>query len=217
MSGKGKLYFVTFLTFVRFPLVLAFLAGALVYAQVSLPWVFVLAFTCLIVSAATDLLDGYFARRLDVETHFGAHADPLMDKFFALSTLPLLVFVSTKNAYSQGSDTDARIHAVFLLILTLLLLVRDQWVTFLRSIGSLYNVSANANWSGKLRTCINFPLICAIYHFEESPWPLINAGCLYLFEALAVGINIVSLYIYTRRYWPSLRRSAALRKRRDKT
>jgi phosphatidylglycerophosphate synthase len=209
MSSRRKLYFVTLLTFVRFPLVILFLVFALLYTRWSAPWLFAAAFVSLVTSAVTDVFDGYFARRFRVETRFGAHADPLMDKFFALSTLPLLVFVSARNAYAApAAHAGEDRHAIFLLFLTLLILVRDQWGTFLRSVGSIYNVSSRANWSGKLRTCINFPLICAIYHFEESPWPLIDARLLHAFEAVAVTINVLSLYVYTARYWPYLRRLA---------
>jgi len=201
--GKAiKLRFVTLLTVIRFPLVLIFLATAIVYTFCPRTWLFVLAFTSLVASAVTDLFDGYFARRFDVETEFGAHVDPLMDKFYYLSTLPLLVFVATTNGHMT--------HAVLLLVLTVLFLTRDQWVTFLRSIGSLYNVSGGAHWAGKLRTCITFPLICTVYYAEEAPWPLVSRGFIYFFEAVALATNMLSLYIYTRRYWPYLKQSASI-------
>lgn len=200
-----KLRFVTFLTFVRFPLVLLFFVGAVVYTEYHKTWLYALTLALLIISAVTDLFDGYFARKFNVETKFGAHVDPLMDKLFYLATLPLLVFITTKNSHIP--------HATFLLVLTLFFLARDQWVTFLRSIGSMYNVSGSANWSGKLRTCVNFPLICTIYHFEEAPslFQFINAKFVYTFEIVALIINIISLYTYTRHYWPYLHRSANTR------
>jgi CDP-diacylglycerol--glycerol-3-phosphate 3-phosphatidyltransferase len=205
-SSSVKLAFVTFLTVVRFPLVLLFFAGAICNAitppAVRTEWLFALSLTALIASAVTDLFDGYFARQFKVETRFGAHADPLMDKFFYLSTLPVLVFVATVNGHLR--------HAVFLLVLTLLFLSRDQWVTFLRSIGSMYNIQGNANWSGKLRTCINFPLICAIYHFEASPSPLVPPLLLHSVEVIALIVNLLTVYVYTRRYWPSLRISVGI-------
>lgn len=208
MAKRGKLLFVTILTVVRFPLVLVFFAGALAHALLQPPAspahpLFIMAFTAVIASAVTDLFDGYFARRFQVETVFGAHADPLMDKFFSLATLPLLVFVAVRN--------NNITHAVVLLILTLLLLTRDQWVTFLRSIGSVYQVSGKANWAGKLRTAINFPLICTIYQVEAGPWPLCPMWFLYAFEGLALAVNLISLYVYTQAYLPSLRKSAALK------
>lgn len=204
MSRRAQLRFVTFLTIARYPLVLIFLVGAVLHTGSRLTWLYVLTLLCLIASAVTDLLDGYFARRFKVETKFGAHVDPLMDKFFYLAALPLLVFVATKNAHDR--------HAVFLLFLTVFFLSRDQWVTFLRSIGSIYNARASADWSGKLRTCINFPLICFIYHFEEAPPALrfVNPILLHAFECVAVVVNGLSVYTYTRRFWPYLHRSASM-------
>ena len=199
-STRSKLYFVTFLTFVRFPLVLLFFMAALVNAWHYETWLFSLALGSLITSAVTDMFDGYFARKFNVVTGFGEHADPLMDKFYYLVTLPLLVFLAAKNGHEQ--------HAVVLLVMTLLFLIRDQWVTFLRSIGSMYSVSGGANWAGKLRTILNFPLICTIYHVEGCRFQFVPMKFLYLYEALGVLMTLLSIYIYTRNYWPSLIKSA---------
>jgi CDP-diacylglycerol--glycerol-3-phosphate 3-phosphatidyltransferase len=207
MNSGYKLGIVTLLTLLRVPLVLLFFVGAIIYSGYRETWLFVVTFTCLIASAVTDMFDGWLARRFKVETQFGAHADPLMDKFFYLATFPLLIFVAVKNAWGPTPHLYARAHAVFLLVLTLLFLTRDQWVTFLRSIGSIYSVSGRAHWSGKLRTIITFPLICVIYHVEEAPRQLIPMSALLAFEGVALVINALSLYVYTRNYWPYLRRS----------
>ena len=199
MNRRARLGFVTFLTLVRYPLVLLFFVGAIIHSREPRTWVFTVAFAALIASAVTDLLDGYFARKLGVETRFGAHADPLMDKFFYLSTLPLLVFVASNNRHST--------HALVLLFLTMTFLARDQWVTFLRSIGALYSASGNAHWSGKLRTCINFPLICMVYFLEESPVKILSPWLVYAMEAVAMVVNFISIYLYSRRYWPYLLKS----------
>ncbi|NQU40476.1 MAG: CDP-alcohol phosphatidyltransferase family protein [Lentisphaerae bacterium] len=199
---KVKLGFVTALTVVRFPLVLLFFAGAVVYTIRPSTALFVISFAVLVTSAITDLFDGYFARRFSVETALGAHIDPLMDQFFYLSTLPLLVFVTLQNGHVK--------HAIFLLVITILLLSRDQWVTFLRSIGSMYNVSGSAHWSGKVRTALNFPLICLIYLVEESPRPFIPPLVAYIFESVGLAINLLSAGIYTYRFWPSLQKVGRL-------
>lgn len=207
MDGRSRLHFVTFLTCVRFPLVLLFFVGAVIYAdsRYRQPWLFAVTFASLIASAVTDLFDGYFARRFNVVTKLGAHVDPLMDKFFYLASLPLLVFLATMKP-------DHRLHATLLLVLTLLFLARDQWVTFLRSIGAMFNESGGADWSGKLRTAVAFPLICTIYYYEEAPaaWVSVNRNLLFAFESIGIFVNALSLFTYTRRYWPSLRRTIDL-------
>lgn len=201
-TRKAKLLFVFFLTLVRFPLVLIFFAGAIVNSIYPDELLYNVVLTILMVAAITDSFDGYLARKWNVATGLGAQVDPLMDKFFYLGTWPVLVFVATRNHHIP--------HAIALLVFTVIFLSRDQWVTFLRSIGSVYNVPGSANWSGKLRTIINFPVICAIYHFEEAPVQIINPILLYCFEALAFIVNLVSIYTYTKFYWPYLMKSASL-------
>lgn len=205
MARRSKLYFVMFLTALRFPLVVFFFIGAVVHMDYHRYWLFAVTFTFLIGSAVTDLLDGYFARRFEVETRLGAHMDPLLDKFFYVTSLPVLVYMATRNGHA--------LHALFLLVFTVLSLLRDQLVTFLRSIGSMYNISGKANIWGKLRTCVNFPLICAVYFYEGGHSRIINPVFLYCFEVFALALNLVTIYAYTRQYFPYLKQSAV----QDKT
>ena len=207
MSKRVKFYFVTSLTFSRFPLVVCFLISAIVYAlKPPSCGLFIFTFSALVLSALSDLVDGYCARKFDVVTKFGAHADPLMDKFFYLATMPLLVFAAVNNGSIK--------HGITLLILTFLFLSRDQWVTFLRSIGSMYNVSGAANWAGKLRTAVTFPMICVAYYYEEAPDNIqfLNKWFVYAFEGIALAINIISQIVYTKKYWPYLKQSAEVDK-----
>ncbi len=205
MSKAAKLAFVTFLTFVRFPLVLLFFAGAIVHTYHPSAWLFSITFLALVLSALTDLFDGYYARKLGVVTTFGAHVDPLMDKFFYLASLPLLVYVMALNGKHHLASA--------MLLLTLIFLARDQWVTFLRSIGSLYQADGKANWSGKLRTALNFPMICIVYYVEAAPetWQFIPHILAYAFVLVTLVLTIMTLFIYTRHYWPYLRKSAQVK------
>jgi CDP-diacylglycerol--glycerol-3-phosphate 3-phosphatidyltransferase len=207
MSRRHKLLFVTFLTFVRLPLVMLFFTGAIIHAHTPNNILFWCTFVSLVMSALTDLFDGYYARKFNVVTQFGAHVDPLMDKFFYLASMPLLVYIMAIHA--EGEITPLA-NATAMLVLTLVFLARDQWVTFLRSIGAIYQASGKANWSGKLRTALNFPMICVVYYHEEAPASLqfIPYWFAYAFVLLTLVITIISLFIYTRNYWPYLRKAA---------
>jgi CDP-diacylglycerol--glycerol-3-phosphate 3-phosphatidyltransferase len=211
MSKKTQLLFVTFLTFVRFPLVLLFFAGAVVHTYHPVAWLFWVTFFSLVLSALTDLFDGYYARKFNVVTTFGAHVDPLMDKFFYLASLPLLVYIMA---------LDQKHHlASAMLLLTLIFLARDQWVTFLRSIGAIYQADGKANWSGKLRTALNFPMICIVYYVEKAPAPynqLIPTSIAYAFVLLTLGLTIMTLFVYTKQYWPYLKKSAEISDSKNK-
>lgn len=171
--------------------------------QICAGW-FVVAMGVLVVSSVTDLLDGWLARRWAVTTRLGAHADPLMDKIFYLATFPTLVWL----AAALGQD----VHARLLLGLTVLFLLRDQWVSFLRSLGAMHGVDAKANWSGKARTLISFPAVCVIYFYLQAPrgwagWLAIEF--VYVLEVACMVINLVSIWVYTARYRPCLMKELA--------
>jgi len=198
---KRRFAFVVALTMVRIPLILIFLAITIATAKPMGERWFAMAFGAMILSAITDLLDGWFARRFDVVTRFGGYFDPLTDKIFYLATLPTLVYLAAVNGLY--------LHAKLLLILTIVFLLRDQWVSFLRSIGAIYGRSGKANWSGKLRTLIAFPSICVFYYYLEAPrgwWLQVPAWIVYVLEIVGVGISLLSLWVYTVSYWPSLKR-----------
>jgi CDP-diacylglycerol--glycerol-3-phosphate 3-phosphatidyltransferase len=199
-SRQLKFYFVQGLTLIRVPLIFLFLAVS-VFCGHPLPEIwFIVAFAAMILSAVTDLFDGYFARKFGMTSRLGGYADPMTDKVFYLTTFPTLVYLADRIG-QHG-------HARALLVLAILFLLRDQWVSFLRSIGALHNLDAKANWSGKLRTIISFPSICVIYYYLQAPprWGLaVPEAVVYSLEAASMAINLISIFVYTSRFWPALR------------
>ena len=202
-SLAAKFLFVQLLTLGRIPLIMIFLAVSLLARDRLGDFWFTVAFTAMILSAVTDLFDGYFARRWKVTSRLGAYADPMTDKVFYLTTFPILIY--------HASRSEPIYHAQLLVGLAIFFLVRDQWVSFLRMIGALYQVDGRANWSGKLRTLIAFPVICTIYYYLQAPkdwWLQINPWVVYGMEILVLAINVISIWTYTVFYWPWLRREA---------
>jgi CDP-diacylglycerol--glycerol-3-phosphate 3-phosphatidyltransferase len=199
-ARQWKFYFVQGLTLVRAPLIFLFLAVSVFCGHPPSEAWFIVAFSAMLLSAITDLFDGYFARKFQVTSQLGSYADPLTDKIFYLTTFPTLVYLAAR----MGQDGHARV----LLVLAILFLLRDQWVSFLRSLGALHNLSAKANWSGKARTLISFPTICVIYYYLQAPlrwgWQ-IPAHVVYGLEILSVAINLISIGVYTLHFWPALR------------
>jgi CDP-diacylglycerol--glycerol-3-phosphate 3-phosphatidyltransferase len=212
-----KFHFVTALTLGRIPLILIFLAvnlllirpdgngGWCLMSPGTHGFWYGVAFGAMVLSALTDLFDGYFARKFQVESKLGAYADPLTDKVFYLTTFPTLVFLAALHK-------EQFLHSQLLLGLTIVFLMRDQWISFLRSIGALYQVDAKANWSGKARTIISFPAICTIYWYLQAPddWFLgfigKNKFIVYSLEVVSLLINLISIWVYTRHYWPCIRK-----------
>ena len=195
-----KFYFVQALTLSRVPLIFVFL-GVSVFGgnPISAGW-FLVALVAMLLSAVTDLFDGFFARKFGMASRLGSYADPMTDKIFYLTTFPTLVFLAAR-------DGD-HFHARVLLVLAILFLFRDQWVSFLRSIGALHSLSAKANWSGKARTVISFPTICVIYYYLQAPadWPLRpSAAMVYGLEIVSVLVNLLSILVYTAQFLPALK------------
>ena len=208
-ARKWKFIFVQSLTLGRLPLVFIFLVVCVLATRPLSSFWFSIAFGAMTLSAVTDLFDGYFARKFQVVTRLGAYADPLTDKMFYLITFPALVYLA-------GIDGQV-FHAQLLLILTILFLFRDQWVSFLRSIGAIYNVDGRANWSGKARTVISFPVICMIFYYLAAPshwwlqgwggwWKTAYPILIYSLEFISMAINLISIWVYTAYYWPWLKK-----------
>jgi CDP-diacylglycerol---glycerol-3-phosphate 3-phosphatidyltransferase len=207
MNKSQQLKIVTTITLLRAPFVMLFLAGAIVNVYKPSTAVFIISFLLLALSAITDFFDGYYARKWKVITSFGQHADPLMDKLLIVTAYPLITVLAALNGETN--------HSICLLVLTIFMIARDQWVTFLRSIGSIYNISGAAHWTGKVRTAFNFPLACLIFYFEAAPDSIqfIPAIIIYIGEVLAIAINILSIFAYTIRYKPAIEQSLEIKEK----
>lgn len=213
---KKHLILVNAITFIRVPLIVLFFILAIWHAW---PMQFkgaekgplalgILALVFLMLSAITDLFDGLLARRWHVETKFGAMCDPLMDKVFYLVVFPALLWLL------PISLPDQKWHTLIMLILTVLYMLRDQWVTFLRSVGSQYGANCSATFLGKFRTAMTFPLCGLIYYYIMLNGSIFNIyipqWLIYTGEAVAIFLNFWSLYVYTKLYLPYIRKSMDL-------
>ena len=154
----------------------------------------------------SDFFDGLLARRWGVVSEFGKMADPLMDKVFFIVAFPSLVWLAAVQGESAA-------HAVTLLVFTVLWILRDQWVTFLRAVASLYHADVAAMWLGKVRTALSFPCAGFIYvylAFHRS-WPdsteRIGFYACFAIEGFLILLNLYSFIVYTRSYLPYIQRA----------
>ncbi|NLL84813.1 MAG: hypothetical protein GX230_11330 [Lentisphaerae bacterium] len=201
MKRQKAIIIVNAITFGRVPFVFLFMVLALLeFRQPSLKMA-IIATASLAIAALTDLFDGLLARRWSVVTTFGAMADPLMDKVFYLVVFPTILYL-----LAAAGSTEAT-HALVMLILTVLYILRDQWVTFLRSVGSSFGADVRANWMGKLRTAYSFPFACIVYIYVACHPVWLPLWLIYSLEGFAIFLNFASIIIYTRDYLPWLRRS----------
>ncbi len=204
-------FFVNLLTTSRIPLILFVVIINLMYnAKESMFW-FWASIIVMSLVGITDFLDGYLARKYNATSKFGAHADPLTDKIFFLATFPMLVYLSCLSS--------TKIHSIILVILAISYSVRDQIVTFFRTIGSEHNIDAKATWYGKLRTAISFPAIIFIYYYIQFPVEKmskflsadiiniikLNAPIIYSLEIVLFLLTSITLVMYAIKYYPAIK------------
>ncbi len=192
------------LTFSRVPLIFAFMLCAVCGHYVDgVAWRLA-AIAFMAAAGFSDLFDGRLARSWRVVSTFGKLADPLMDKVFFIVTFPTLLWLI-------GVQGENAVHHVAMLVFTVLYILRDQWVTFLRAVASSYHADVSAMWLGKVRTALSFPAAGMFYIYLSfhammpSAWDAAFLWVVYGLEAFLIGLNVYSCAVYTKVYWPYLK------------
>ena len=212
MTQRSRSGVVNALTFVRVPLIFAWAALAILCEIAvepgSMLGVALASSACvaMFLSGITDLLDGRLARKWGVVSTFGKMADPLMDKVFFFVAFPVLLWQSLRQ-------DPCGVHGLSLLVFNIVYMLRDTWVTFMRSVGALYGADVAAMWLGKVRTALSFPAAGWIYVYLsfhcmvppslQGQWLV---SCLAI-EALLALLTMWSVVTYTVAYWPYLRKA----------
>ena len=126
------------------------------------------------IAAATDWLDGYLARKLNLISDFGKFMDPLADKM--LTTAAFLIFID------QGLLASWIVFAI---------LTREFIVSGLRMTAGSKGVVIAAGWSGKFKTVLQFILVIALLVHPELT--IINVVLIYAMTiaTIASGVEYV--------------------------
>lgn len=130
----------------------------------------------LLVSGATDIVDGFIARRFDMVSDLGKVLDPVADKLTQAVALGCLL---------------TRFSAIWWLLAVLVVkeaVMAAMGILVIRRTGTVYG----ASWHGKLATCILYGVI--LTHIVWYSIPQQISGLLAL--AGAAGI-LLSLALYT--------------------
>jgi len=147
------------------------------------------------VAAATDLLDGYLARRWKQVTTIGTLLDPIADKLLVSAALISLVQVGVIRSW-----------------LVVLLVGREFAVSGLRSIAAAEGYTIHANELGKTKTffqvvAISF-LLLSIRHTDVAQWATIS---LYI----VVFFSVISAVTYFAKFWRKVDVSVKHRRRAE--
>ncbi|MBO7684044.1 MAG: CDP-alcohol phosphatidyltransferase family protein [Kiritimatiellae bacterium] len=209
MTPDVKARLVNALTFARVPLIFAWLVLAV--AQEFAPGgarglaLAVAACAMMLLSGLTDAWDGHLARKWNVVTTLGKMSDPLMDKVFYIVAFPALSW----QVMHQG---ESEAHGLVMMSFTILYMLRDTWVTFMRMVGARYGADVAAAWLGKVRTALSFPaagwvyVYCCFHRMAPAPWWRPWLWSCYAVEGLLILLTVWSLVTYTLDYLPYLRR-----------
>ena len=201
-----KSLFVNALTLSRVPFIFVYLVLAILGNFRDSPAYPLAAVVAGALAGASDFFDGMLARRWCVVSDFGKMADPLMDKVYFIVAFPSLVWLAAVQGESPA-------HAVTLLVFTILWILRDQWVTFLRAVASLYHANVAAMWLGKVRTALSFPcagfiyVYLAFHRFWPASFARTGLYVCFAIEGFLILLNLYSFIIYTKSYFPYVRRA----------
>lgn len=142
-----------------------------------------------IVAAATDWVDGYYARKFDLVTNFGKFLDPLADKLLVSAALILLVEMGIAPAW-----------------VVILIISREFAVTGLRLVASGEGIVLAASNMGKLKTATQMVAI-AVLLLHNFPFSYIGFpfGTIMLYVALF--FTVLSGWDYFVKNWHVMRDS----------
>lgn len=143
-----------------------------------------------VVAALTDLLDGYFARRLEQVSPLGAFLDPVADKLMVAAALILLV---------QANPT------LWMAVPALVIIGREITISALREWMAELGARAQVAVSeiGKIKTASQMTAIALMIYREE--WfglPVYAIGFVLLY--MAVILTLWSMLVYLKAAWPKL-------------
>jgi len=205
VTSLAKSRFVNALTFARVPLIIAWLCLAVAQEFTITEtssgsfWLAFWACAMMLLSGLTDAWDGALARKWNVVSPLGKMADPLMDKVFYIVAFPAL-------SWQVAHQGESAAHALSMTLFTILYMLRDTWVTFLRSVGARYGADVSAMWLGKVRTALSFPgagwvyVYCCFHRMLPESWGGPWLASCYAVEGLLALLTLWSLGSYTSAY-----------------
>ncbi len=144
-----------------------------------------------VIAAATDLLDGYLARRTGQVTKLGRLLDPIADKLLVLSALILLVQVDRVTA-----------------LVAILIIAREVAVTGIRAIAAAEGLIMSAETTGKYKMALQ---VVAIVLLILEGTIFSDLGNLHLAGIVTLYLSLVLGYISGGRYVVSFWRQVKLK------
>tara|TARA_B100000524_G_scaffold343509_1_gene239702 strand:- start:562 stop:1131 length:570 start_codon:yes stop_codon:yes gene_type:complete len=127
----------------------------------------------------TDWLDGFIARRFNLETRLGAILDPIADKILIGTAIILIVSTNHLLPWLGGG-----------------LLCREIAVSGLRLAACQQKFSIDVSYIAKIKTFIlDFSLTCLLVSYSLFGWPFLEIGMISIWFAFFISYYSAWLYL----------------------
>lgn len=204
------------LIYMRPPLVFGGLLCAIAVMWTRDPLYYILGVVLLFISMSFDMVDGWFAARFHPYPTLAGLADRIMDKLVYSIIFPLVaVGVMWRMIFITPTYSRAELlHALFILLLCVTVLVRDHFAHFMRGFAIRQGQEPEATELNRLRTMAAAPVGALLYayafYIPEGPpsqiyfWISwlgnIPQRGLFLIEIVFLIFNLGSIAGYCRKY-----------------
>jgi CDP-diacylglycerol--serine O-phosphatidyltransferase len=204
------------LVYGRPPLVFGGMLCAFAVMWTRNPMLYTLGVMLLIISMSFDLIDGWLATRFHLHSTLAHLADRVMDKIVYSTIFPLVaVGAMWRLLFTTVAGSKAELlHAIFVLILCVTVLIRDNFANFMRFFAMRTGPEPEVKEFTRLRTIVAAPVGTLLYahaffvtggpHLKIYAWisclgnlPL---RVLFLIEIIFLIINFGSIAAYCRKY-----------------
>jgi CDP-diacylglycerol--glycerol-3-phosphate 3-phosphatidyltransferase len=139
----------------------------------------------------TDWLDGYFARKLNQSSAFGAFLDPVADK--------LMVAVALIIVVQRHPEIGLALSSAIIIGREITISALREWMASLGESGRV-----KVAWAGKFKTILQMVAIGFLLYGEDlGPLPVLDIGRWLLIAAAA--LTLFSMVTYLRAAWPAMR------------
>jgi CDP-diacylglycerol--glycerol-3-phosphate 3-phosphatidyltransferase/cardiolipin synthase len=170
---------------------IALIPVMLLFFYLPIEWNRIAACTIFVIASITDILDGYFARKHQTHSRFGAFLDPVADKLTVTTALVILL-----------QDNPS----IPMMIATAIIIGRELTISALREwmaeLGERTTVSVAT--IGKLKTIFQMTAISFLLLEKPLLWlPIYEIGLSLLY--IAALLTLWSMFIYLKAAWPMMK------------
>jgi CDP-diacylglycerol--serine O-phosphatidyltransferase len=178
------------------------------------PAIYTLGVSLLLLSMTFDLIDGWFAARYRPQAPLAPLADRIMDKLVYSIVFPVVAVGAMWRLIGAQPSRAQLLHAIFVLVLCVTVLIRDNFAAFMRSFAIRQGNEPESLEFSRLRTVVAAPVGALLYahsfYVPQGPpsWiynlsarlGTLQLRSLFFIEIVFLIINFGSIAAYCRKY-----------------